>query len=412
MQLENVIIPACVRGFSSNAVRFDVFIQNSAVVQITPAQAAPDSIASGTLIPCLVDAHVHIDKTYVVNEVGAADGDLGKAIELMGKHRAKWTVTDITQRMERALQDAYHHGTRAMRTHLDWVDDGVPDAAGVFETLRQKWRGRLVLQCVSLTPLDKFDSPAAGKSIAQELARMNRTGDALAGEAALLGAFVYRNADMRAKLQRVFDLATAHDLRLDFHVDEGLDTDACGLKMVAELTIANGYQGKVTCGHCCSLSVQPRNEAQATLELCLEAGIFLIALPTTNLYLQGAWDATPVERGITRLKEALALGMRAAVATDNVADGFYPYGSYNLMDSYGLAVQMGHLSPPDEAIATVTTHPALVMGLPWDGKIQVGCPADLLLLCATSSYELVTSGLGSAKRCSSYEQPAPSRLLA
>ena len=398
MLLKNVIIPPCVRGFDIRAERFDVLIKKGAVAQINRAQAAPESVATGTLIPCLVDAHVHIDKTYVVQEVGAADGDLAKAIELMGKHRAGWTADDIAPRMERALQNAYDHGTRAMRTHLDWVDDGVPAALGVFEKLRKQWRGRLVLQCVSLTPLDKFDSAEACQNIAAELARVNQEGDHSTGEAALMGAFIYRNPDMRAKLQRVFELAKAHNLRLDFHVDEGLDVDACGLHAIAELTIANGYQGKVTCGHACSLSIQPASQALATLALCAEAGIFLIALPTTNLYLQGAWDATPVERGITRIKEALAHGIRASVATDNVADSFYPYGSYDLMATFALAVQMGHLSSPDAALATVTTHPALAMGLPWDGKIKVGCSADLLLLEATSPFGLVNVGGVSARR--------------
>lgn len=364
-------------------------ILNGAVVHINRAQAAPESIATGTLIPCLVDAHVHIDKTYVVREVGAADGDLSKAIELMSQHRTKWTASDITQRMERALQDAYQHGTRAVRTHLDWDSGTAPVALGVFESLRQQWRGRITLQCVSLTPLDRFDGAGAGQQIAAELARLNREGDTHAGEAALLGAFVYRNQDMRAKLQRVFDLARANDLKLDFHVDEGLDIDAVGLRTIAELTIANGYQGKVTCGHCCSLAIQPRPEAEATLKLCQQAGIYLIALPTTNLYLQGAWDSTPVERGITRLKEAIALEIPALIATDNVADGFYPYGSYDLLASYALGVQMAHLSPADVALATVTTHPAVAMGLPWDGKIRVGCPADFVLLAATNPYELI-----------------------
>ena len=389
MLLQNVIIAQCVRGFTLEASRFDIEILNGSVVDINRARAAPESIASGTLIPCLVDAHVHIDKTYVVGEVGAADGDLSKAIDLMSQHRAGWTALDITQRMERALQDAYQHGTRAMRTHLDWDGGTVPVALGVFESLRQQWRGRITLQCVSLTPLDKFDSPQAGQQIAAELARLNREGDVQAGEAALLGAFVYRNQDMRAKLQRVFDLACAHNLKLDFHVDEGLDIDAVGLRIIAELTIANRYQGKVTCGHCCSLAVQPLPEAQATLKLCQRAGIHLIALPTTNLYLQGAWDSTPVERGITRLKEAMAHAIPASIATDNVADGFYPYGSYDLLASYALGVQMAHLSPADVALATVTTHPALAMGLPWDGKIRVGCPADLVLLAATNPYELI-----------------------
>ena len=391
MLIENVIIPASMRGFALDADRFDVLIRNGAVAHITRAQAASETVASGTLIPCLVDAHVHIDKTYVVHEVGAADGDLTKAIELMGQHRAGWTAEGIAPRMERALQDAYNYGTRALRTHLDWADGGVPLALGVFESLRTQWRGRLVLQCVSLTPLDQFDYPRIGESIAAELARLNLTCDKASGEAALLGAFVYRNQNMTGKLQRVFDLAKAHDLHLDFHVDEGLDVDACGLRAIAELTIANGYQGKVTCGHACSLSIQSAAQADATLKLCAAAGIYLIALPTTNLYLQGAWNATPVERGITRLKEALALNIRALVATDNVADSFYPYGNYNLMATFALAVQMGHLSPPDAALALITTHPAQAMGLPWDGLIRVGCPADLVLLSAVSPYELIDS---------------------
>ena len=378
------------RGFSLNAERFDIEVINGAVAHIKRAQAAPESIASGTLLPCLVDAHVHIDKTYVVDEVGAADGDLFKAITLMSQNREKWTAQVIAARMERAMKDAYQHGTRAMRTHLDWGDANVPESMAAFEGLRHSWRGRMVLQCVSLTSLDFFTDAQAGQPIAKALAQVNATCDKSAGEAALLGAFVYRNTDLRTKLQRVFDLAKAHDLHLDFHVDEGLDADACGLRMIAELTIANNYQGKVTCGHACSLSVQPLPDAMDTLKLCVEAGIFLVALPSTNLYLQGAWDTTPIERGITRLKEADALGIMASIATDNVADSFYPYGSYDLLESYSLGVQTAHLSPADKWLSAVTTSPAAAMALPWSGRIQVGCPADFVLLAAKSAYELMS----------------------
>ena len=390
MLIENVIIPKCVRGFDSSADRFDIHVQKGAVAQLIRAQKAPDSIASGTLLPCLVDAHVHIDKTYVVDEVGAADGDLFKAITLMGQHRAMWTAADIAANMQRAVLEAYNHGTRAMRTHLDWVEAAGPASLSVFEALRDEWRGRVVLQCVSLTPLDKFDGSSEGEGIARELARLNQSGSKADGESALLGAFVYKNSDMYAKLQRVFDAAIAHDLQLDFHVDEGLDADACGLRAIAELAIRNNYQGKVTCGHACSLSVQPLAEAEATLKLCAEAHLFLVSLPTTNLYLQGAWDTTPVERGITRLKEALANKITASIATDNVADSFFPYGSYDLLDTYALGVQAAHLSPADAWLSAVTTAPAAAMGLPWDGKIAVGCPADFVLLAARTPYELIT----------------------
>ena len=390
MRLENIIIPGCVRGFALSAERFDVDIENGAVTRLEPAKAAPDSVALGTLLPCLADAHVHIDKTYVVDEVGAADGDLFKAIALMGQHSASWTIEAIAGRMQRAVEGAYQHGTRAMRTHLDWGEANAPKSLAAFEALRNTWRGRVALQCVSLTRLDFFENDQVGLEIAEVLARVNDRGDKSAGETALLGAFVYRNADMRAKLQRVFDLARSRDLHLDFHVDEGLDADACGLRVIAELTIANHYQGKVTCGHACSLSIQPLPDALGTLKLCAKAGIFLIALPSTNLYLQGAWDTTPVERGITRLKEAVTQGLQSSIATDNVADGFYPYGSYDLMDTYALGVQAAHLSPADAWLSTITTSPAAAMGLPWDGRIKVGCPADFVLLNAKSAYELIS----------------------
>ena len=163
----------------------------------------------------------------------------------------------------------------------------------------------------------------------------------------VLGAFVYRNDGIVHKLGRVFDLAQQHGLALDFHVDEGLDAEATGLRTIAQLTIARGLQGRVACGHACSLSVQDDAAARDTLALCAQAGIHLIALPTTNLYLQGAWDRTPVQRGITRLREAAAQGLRPSLATDNVQDAFYPYGGYDLVETFGLGVQMAHLAPAD-----------------------------------------------------------------
>ena len=402
MELRSVIIPPCVRGFTAPGSLFDVHIEGghvrtinvshavSAAGEVAAQQPARRARASGTLIPAMADVHTHIDKTYVVEQVGAAEGDLFAAIHRMGEHRASWTAQDIATRMERALHEAYLSGTRALRTHLDWVGHLPPVALKVFEQKRDAWRGRVALQCVSLTPLDLFDDAFHGEDIALEVASVNASCNHAVGERALLGAFVYRNDRIYDKLQRVFDLAAKNFIDLDFHVDEGLHADACGLRAIAELTIKNSMQGRVTCGHACSLSVQPQEEAIATLKRCAQAGIHLVALPSTNLYLQGAWDATPVERGITKLKEAFSQGLVACIATDNVADGFFPYGSYDLLDTFALGVQAAHLAPPDAWLTSITTAPARTMGLPWDGLIAPGCPADLVWLPATTAHEIIS----------------------
>jgi cytosine/creatinine deaminase len=393
MELHSVLIPHAVRGFASDTIYFDVSIQNGQVAGIESARSATKNIAS-MLLPAFVDLHVHIDKTFVVDEVGAAEGDLYAAIDRMAKHRDGWSAEHIESRMQRALTEAYANGTRALRTHLDWMNKDAPKSLAVFEKLRDQWRGKLTLQCVSLTPLDFFDNAFDSEDLALEVATAHLTCDQKNGEAALLGAFVYRNERIYDKLQRVFDLAIKHQLDLDFHVDEGLDADARGLKAIAELTIKNNWHGRVTCGHACSLAVQSDADALATLKLCAQAGIHLVGLPSTNLYLQGAWNRTPIERGITRLREAADAGVSVSLATDNVADGFYPYGSYSPLEAWKLGVQMGHLTQPLDWLKSITTAPAAAMHLPWDGRIRVGCKAaDLLLVQAGDARDLMNTCL-------------------
>jgi cytosine deaminase len=379
MKLEAVRIPPRLQGFAAadDAQVFDVTLAGDRVQAIVPS--ASQAHARGTLLSALVEAHAHIDKNYTVQEVGAAQGNLFAAIERMDKHRAGWTGETLRPRMERALNEAWQSGTRALRTHIDWVQGDPPAALAVFEALRHEWRGRIELQFVSLTPLDLFADLAAGERIAREVKRAGGT----------LGAFVYRNEGLMHKLGRVFDLAQDHGLGLDFHVDEGLDADASGLRSIAQLMRAREFRHGVVCGHCCSLAMQDDAVANETLALCAGAGIHIVALPTTNLYLQGAWDRTPVTRGITRIREAAARGLRVSLATDNVQDAFYPYGSYDLLETFGLGVQMAHLAPAGEWFDAITVSPAKALGLAWDGRIAPGCPADLVLLAAADEHELI-----------------------
>lgn len=376
--IEAVAIPLPLRGFASGASAdqaFTIACEAGRIVRIEPVQSPP----AGTALSGFVDLHVHIDKTFTVHEVGEAQGDLQAAIARMQAARGGWTAGQIRERMERALQDAWSCGTRAMRTHLDWPGPDAPVSLPVLREVREAWRGRIELQFVSLTALDLLDADAV-----QRRARMLRE------HGGLLGTYVYRNENPRAKLRRVFEAAVQHELMLDLHVDEGLHADAAALAIVADLTVEFGMQGRVTCAHACSLAMQPQGQAQDTLRRCAAAGIHLVALPTSNVYLQGDWGGTPVERGITRLREARAAGVNVCIATDNVADAFYPYGSYDLLETWGLAVQLGHLPEARSWLDAITLNPARAMGLAWDGLLRVGAPADLVVANAVNGYELVS----------------------
>jgi len=379
MQLDAIYIPSAVRGFDSPHTVFDVTVQDKQIHSITPSTA--NTPAQGTLLPAFADVHLHLDKTYTVQDTGPANGDLFRAIDMIAQHRATWTAADLQQRMSRALNEAWRSGTRALRTHLDWMSPPRPVSIDVLLALRETWRDRLQMQWVSLTALDIFDDAAVGRSIAAQV----KEGQGI------LGCFVYRNDDLARKLAGVFTLAHEFDLDLDFHVDEGLDVDAAALPDIAQLTLQHGWQGRVTCGHACSLSVQPAAEVLQTLELIAQADIGLVALPTTNLYLQGSWTETPLQRGITRVLEARDAGVQVCLATDNVADPFFPYGCYDLLESWALGVQMAHLAPAENWLDSITVAPARSMHLAWDGRIAPGCPADFVLLNACNGLELMNT---------------------
>jgi cytosine/creatinine deaminase len=382
-----------IRNFSLPAAqnrRFDLQIsagkvtkfgahQTGSALQVSNEEKDLIDARGGLLIPTFVDAHVHLDKGLLFPRTGSPEGDLFAAIEVAANDRTHWTPDDLALRMDFSLRAAYAYGTRGLRTHIDYVTPEPPAAWDIVELLAHKWAGKIALQRVSLTPLDVLAEPAAGTRIAAHVAR---TGG-------VLGCFVYRNEGMLKKLEKVFALAASYELELDFHVDEGLDADATGLAMIADMVPRFSMQGHVVCGHACSLSVQSKEVVAATLALCKKNGVTLVTLPTTNLFLQGRVPgATPTLRGITLIQEARNAEVLVALASDNHRDPFYPYGDLDLWAAFTLGAQMAHLkSPVSEWLDLITTVPGFIMGLPDVSPVAIGSSADFVLLNARDDSE-------------------------
>lgn len=352
----------------------DLVIENGRIARTETVRGPVRAMA----VPPLVDAHVHLDKTYVADRITARPASLFEAIDLAAADKARWTEADLRARAGRALARAEANGIAALRSHVDWSEPGRPLAWDVLGELAQDWRGRIGLQRAALVPLDLLGDPDLGPGIAAAVAR----------DGGVLGAFVYRNDHLPAKLERVFALALAHDLALDFHVDEGLDREARGFDTIVALTARHGLGGRVLCGHACALAIRPEHETAALLDEAAEAGVALTVLPTTNGHLQDARPGrTPRLRGLAPMQEARAAGVDVLVALDNVQDAFYPYGDYDLLDAWRLAVLNGHLDPATWLDA-ITTLPARALGLP-EPVLAPGATADFVLLDAAEPADLM-----------------------
>jgi cytosine/creatinine deaminase len=369
----------------------DMEIVEGAIASIATAGTLTDysapslDLQGGLAWSCFVDLHTHLDKGHIWPRTPNPDGTFASALAAAqqdaDQHRQ---AEDVYRRMEFGLKCSYAHGTQAIRTHIDASGERGEMCLEVFQTLQAEWADRLTLQAACLVPLAYFLTPA-GEKLVDRMA-------ALPG--GILGGLAIMNPEIDAQLERVFAIAKDRQLNLDFHADENNDPDSRSLHHIAAATIRHKYQGRVVCGHCCSLAVQPPDVAAQTIALVKQAGIGIVSLPMCNLYLQDRQPGnTPHWRGVTLLHELKQAGVPVAIASDNCRDPFYGYGDHDALEVFSLSAKIAHLDRPfGDWSRAVTSTPADLMGLSTVGRIGVGLPADLVLFRARNYSELLSRG--------------------
>ena len=383
----------------------------ASVEPMTTAQAAgqPDwDVRGAPLLPGLVDAHTHLDKTFTLPRMGVVQPGLLAAIDAMMTDRAGWTSADVRERAGRGLQWAYEAGCVHVRSHVDWWEaDSVPLAWNVLAELAAEWQGRIALQQVSLIKLPLFADLAQARRLAARVAAT--------GPQALLGAFVHSSNFDEQALRHVFIAAGEAGLDVDLHVDEELDPQARGLAATARILRETGFSNRVVCGHTCSLAMQPEAEALATLDAVAQLPITLISLPITNLLLQDATTGrTPRQRGLTLLKEARARGIPLLIASDNVQDPFCRVGSYDPVEALAAGVLAGQLEQPFDVWSESLCRADWLHRTPAASPSLVGGPADLVVFTAADAWgwpsrasQRVVLRSGVPLPCASFERPLP-----
>ena len=386
-----------VAGASANpdwCVSLDVMIDAGRIAAIQPAQGSAPSdvpavnVGDRLLWPMLVDMHAHLEKGHTLPRTRNVDGSMPGALKATEDDRRHWTDEDIALRMGFGLRCAYVHGVGAIRSHLH-SDNGQEDMIWrVARKLRDEWSGRVALQLVSLTPLESYMGDAGirlANLVAESggvLGGVNRTKHGVPGPL----------AELDRMLDRVFQLAGERGLDVDLHVDETKDPRSKTLPRVAQAVRRNRFQGRVVCGHCCSLAVQPEAEQREIMRQVADAGIAIVTLPHVNLYLQDRTPGrTPQWRGVTLLHELRRAGVTTAIGGDNCRDGLYAYGDHDMVESWCYAVRIFHLDHPfADAPGLAGPVPAEIMRLDSAGRIATGAPARLILFAARNLNELIS----------------------
>lgn len=140
----------------------------------------------------------------------------------------------------------------------------------------------------------------------------------------VVGGIPYNDSNPEEHIDIVFQIAKKYNKDIDLHQDFKDDYKGQSIEYLARKTIAEGYQNRVSVGHMTSIGAMPDNKLKPVIELMAEAGISVMSLPMTDLYLGGRDDEYNVRRALTPIRKLRDAGVNVCLASNNIRNPFTP----------------------------------------------------------------------------------------
>jgi len=342
----------------------------------TPVAAGTsrEDLSGWLLVGAMAEPHAHLDKALTAEQVPNPRGDLMGAINawMTAAAAGMFTPEDIADRATEALELLLANGATAVRTHVN-IGAGKEALQAVREA-RSRMEGLLDVQIVALT-----SNPITGPE-----GRENRRALAVALEVGvdLIGGCPHLDPDGTTLMTDAFAAASDAGIGLDLHVDEVLDPEVLYLRELVRMVHDTGFAHPVTASHCVTLGLQPPDVQAAVSREVADAGVSVVTLPQTNLFLQGRNHPTATPRGLTAIEALRQAGALVCAGADNVQDPFNLVGRSDPLETAALLVMAGHRLP-DEAFRMIGADARACLGLP-SAEPVVGAVADLVAIDAPS----------------------------
>lgn len=350
-------------------------------IGLNPDGARTLDLGGTVVLPGLVEAHIHLDKALLSARTPSREGTLDEAIRLTAEAKRGFTSDDIARRAEAVLRMAIRHGTTAMRTHVEV--DPVLGLRGLeaIRVLKERYREAIDLQLVAF-PQDGIHNLPGTESLLRQ---------ALKEGATVIGGCPYTDSDPMGHIRTVFDLAQEFDVDVDFHLDFFDDPTHLHIRQVVAETEARRWQGRVAVGHLTEVAALPPEERRELFAAIAGAGVGVIVLPATDLYLMGRRDRLNVRRGLAPVQEMLAAGITVAYSSNNIQNAFTPFGSADLMQIGLILAIAGHLGTDDQIRSVIrmgTEYAARLLRLP-DYGLRAGGRGDLVVFDTDRPVEII-----------------------
>ncbi len=362
----------------------DIGIQRGKIAAIQPNLTAEGETIDlgGRLVSSgLIETHIHLDKSCILDRCKAEKGDLEEAIQEVARAKKGFTPDDVYSRAKRTLEKSILNGTTHMRTQLE-VDPGIGlrGLEGVLPLI-EEYSWAIDIEICIFPQEGLLNNPGTEELMLE----------ALKGGGSVVGAAPYTDSNPHGQIDRIFEIAREFDIDIDMHLDFAPSADNLDLLYVCEQTEKYRYGGRVAIGHVTKLSAASPDLFDRCAKRMADAGVALTVLPSTDLYLMGRHMEHSVMRGVTASHRLLHHGVNCSLSTNNVLNPFTPFGDCSLVrmaNLYANICQVGAKGDIRECFHMISSRSARLMNLRNYG-LTPGCAADLVVLDAVTAEEAV-----------------------
>ena len=364
----------------------DIGIGDGAILAVEPElrSDARELDASGCLlVPGLIETHIHLDKTCILDRCRIEQGTVVEAARETAAAKRGFTVEDVYARGRQTLERCISHGTTRIRTHVE-LDPGIGMIGfDAISRLARDYAWAVDMEICVFPQEGLTNYPGTEELLIEGLRRGART----------IGAAPYFDTDPRGQIDRIFAIARDFDAEIDMHLDLAETTDGMQIEYVCRKTEEFGWGGRVAVGHVTQMSLLPPDRFKAIAAKLANAGVAVTVLPSTDLHLMGRRHDHAVPRGVVSLEPLREAGVTCSISTNNVLNPFTPYGDGSLVRMANLYANVCHVSRPAElagCLDMITNAAARLLRLD-DYGLKVGGPADLVCLDARSPAEAIST---------------------
>lgn len=364
-----------VRPYAGPAL--DILVENGRIARMGKDIAAPAGVAvedgrGEIVIPGLVEAHTHLDKSlwgqpWYTNEVGP------KLLDKIDNERESKKRLDIDPARQSARQSIQSSlmGSTHIRSHVDVdTEHGLWGVEGVMQT-RDAYRDIVDIELVAFPQSGLLRRPGT----------LELMDAAMKAGCEIVGGLdpCAIDRDPKGHLDAVFALCQSYGKPLDIHLHEPGEMGLFSFDLIVERTRALGMAGKVTVSHAFCLGTDP-----AQVDPLIEELVALdIAIMTT----------APASRPAPPVKKLLAAGVRVCSGSDGIRDTWGPYGNADMLERAMFVGLRNNFRRDDElrlALDVCTTEGAKVMEIA-DYGLAEGKAADLVVLPGETVAEAIVT---------------------